>query len=121
MLTGVEKRTTFVDADLFVQPSHQEGHSIAVTEALYYGIPVIVTKRCAMSDIEENGAGLAVESNPASLCEAIVTLLDQPLMRKRMGEAGRTLVMKRYTWDAIAPEMIRVYRELQEGRLTHGW
>jgi glycosyltransferase involved in cell wall biosynthesis len=118
MLMGVEKRAALADADLLILPSYQEGQSMAVTEALCCGVPVVITNACHMPEVAIHGAGLIVENSATDLMEAILVLLDHPEMRKKMGEAGKLLAGRLYSWSSIAGEMSQVYREMLETKIV---
>ena len=45
LITGQDKLAVLQDSDVFVMPSRSEGVSIAMLEAMYIGLPVIVTDR----------------------------------------------------------------------------
>jgi glycosyltransferase involved in cell wall biosynthesis len=115
---GVEKRAALADADLLILPSYQEGQSMAVTEALCCGVPVVITNACHMPEVAIHGAGLIVENSATDLMEAILVLLDHPEMRKKMGEAGKLLAGRLYSWSSIAGEMSQVYREMLETKIV---
>jgi glycosyltransferase involved in cell wall biosynthesis len=112
MLTGMAKRAVLADSDLLVLPSYQEGHSMAVTEALYYGLPVIISKACHMPEVELHNAGVIVEGEPGQLSKSIVELITDSEKRKTMGDAGRLLARRLYTWEGIAGDMVKVYEDL---------
>ena len=50
-LVGHQKWEALVDADVFVLPSHQEGFSMAITEALAAGCPPVVTEECNFDEL----------------------------------------------------------------------
>jgi glycosyltransferase involved in cell wall biosynthesis len=112
MLTGVDKLAALADADLLVQPSYQEGHSIAVTEALYYGVPVVISEACHMPEVASHNAGVIVDNKAMQLSNVLIDLLSNPERRITMGEAGRLLALRYYSWDAVAREMKKVYEEI---------
>jgi len=55
IISGEEKQKAFADADVFVLPSYTEGFSMAVLEAMSYGLPVVVTRVGAFPEIIEDG------------------------------------------------------------------
>jgi glycosyltransferase involved in cell wall biosynthesis len=77
--------------DLFALPSLYEGLAIALIEAMALGRPAVVTRAGGLTEVVEDGKqGLVVDpGDPGTLADAIVTLLQDPALRKRFGEAGR--------------------------------
>ncbi|MDP3947982.1 MAG: glycosyltransferase, partial [bacterium] len=62
----------------------------------------------------ENGF-LVPPRDSSALAEAIAELINDPLKRKRMGKAGREMVLRLgLTWDDIARKYLLLYRELNE-------
>jgi glycosyltransferase involved in cell wall biosynthesis len=60
--------------------------------------------------------GLLVPVRDAkALADAIRTLLDDPDLRSRMGQAGRELVKKEFTIDAVVKSTLGVYETLLQG------
>ena len=112
LLTGTAKLAALASADLFVLPSHSEGFSMAILEALAAGLPVVISKQCNFPEVSEHDAGFVVEPNDAAVTEAISTLLSDDQLRTRMGHNGRNLVREKYTWPAIAASMAGLYRKL---------
>ena len=112
LLTGKDKLAALACADLFVLPSHSEGFSMAILEALAAGLPVVISKQCNFPEVSEHDAGLVIEPNDAAVTEAISTLLSDDQLRTRMGQNGRNLVREKYTWDAIAASMAGLYQRL---------
>ena len=50
---------------------------------------------------EETGLVFAAGDSNA-LAMAVLRLLDDPVLRERLGQAGRHVVLERYDWDAVA-------------------
>lgn len=118
MLGGHEKLCAYAAADIFVLPSYSEGFSMAVLEAMASGLPVVITPHCHFPEVADAGAGLIVEPEHGQLRDALARLLDEPGLRRQMGERGRRLVKERYTWDAVAAQMKRLYQEVAAGVLA---
>ena len=112
LLTGKDKLAALACADLFVLPSHSEGFSMAILEALAAGLPVVISRQCNFPEVSDHDAGLVIEPNDAAVTEAISTLLSDDQLRTRMGQNGRNLVSEKYTWDAIAASMAGLYQRL---------
>jgi len=102
LITGQDKLAALQDADVFVLPSRSEGLSIAMLEAMYMGLPVVVTDRVGLwREVEKNRCGLVVPYDESSLAEALKHMAAAP-DRREMGQRARQLVASGYTWDKIA-------------------
>lgn len=90
------------DADIFVLPSASEGFSLALTEAMSLGLPVIGYKSCGMVNeiIKNNINGLLCEDGVDALGKAIIKLAENDKLRKEFGGRGM-LDMKAYAPDKI--------------------
>lgn len=110
--TGRNLRQLFANAYLFVQPSESEGMSIALLEAMGYGLPVVA------SDIDANtealsDTGIVFESkNVDSLRDKLAFVLNRPEEAEKMGQSAQDRVRNHYSWDAIARKTTTLYRSL---------
>lgn len=86
------------EADIFVLPSFAEGVPVVLMEALASRRPVVASAVAGVGELVETGvSGLTVPPGDVpALTEAIATLLDDPALRARMGEAGRARVAADY-------------------------
>jgi len=112
-VSGADKRALLGAAELFALPSHGEGFSAAVLEAMASGLPVVVTRQCKFPDIAEWGAGIIIEPDCDQLADAIRSVLDQPHRRRAMGNRARELVRAQYSWSSIVQQMYELYRDVQ--------
>lgn len=106
---GDSKIEAMVDADCFCLPSRQEGFSMAITEALACGTPVVITDQCHFPEVAEMEAGIIVPVDPIEVAQALATILSDAVRAKGMGENGRRLVFERFTWPEIAYATVRGY------------
>lgn len=109
-LYGRDKYEALVDCAVFCLPSRQEGFSVAVTEALAVGRPVVISTECHFPEVGEVGAGAVTTLDPEQVASALARLLDDPAAADAAGARGASLVRERFTWDAIAALTIGVYR-----------
>jgi poly(glycerol-phosphate) alpha-glucosyltransferase len=108
---GSDKAAAFADADAFILPSHSEGLPMAVLEAWSYRLPVVMTAECNLPEGFEESAALQVSPDPASIAEGLERLFDRSgNERSALGERGRTLVQRKFTWPSVARQMHEVYR-----------
>lgn len=117
LFRGYVARNTMPDllgvASVYVLPSLKEGMPYALLEAMACGLPVIGSNIPGVNDVIVNGEnGLLVPPrDPKALAEAILTLLNDVKMRKKLGQNARELIVKKYNWNKIIPLMEKVYRE----------
>jgi len=102
MVQGQKQLALLRRADLFILPSHSENFGIVVLEALACETPVITTTGTPWQELETADAGRWVLPARPDLTRALRELLDMSQsQRKAMGQRGRQLVERNYTWDAI--------------------
>lgn len=108
-LYGADKLRALVDASCFCLPSHQEGFSVAITEAMACGLPVVVSDACHFPEVKTAHAGTVVSLDPAKVASALAGILDSPTMASIMGRNGQRLVRENYTWPRVAELTIQGY------------
>ncbi len=114
MLNAQSKWSALAAATGFVLPSHSEGLSVGVLEAMGMGVPIIVTKGCNMPEVAEYGAGWIIPSGQASLAESLYSMLgNSTAANHTMGSRGAALVSNRYAWPVVARQMAEVYAWLE--------
>lgn len=98
--------------DCFVQPSHSEGLSLALLEALSYNLPVIVTGNNQQHDvIEHTKTGFIIDhDNVDQLINCWKQLLHDQQLRTQLGQAGLALVQEKYTAAAMAQQYDTLFR-----------
>ena len=98
-------------ASIYVLPSIDEPYPMTVLEAMSVGLPVIVTDTCGLAPaIREIGCGVVVDDTIHALAAAIETLLDDPVLAKKLGETGRLASRERFGMAAVAQSLETVYR-----------
>lgn len=93
----------FRAADVFVAPSittrkWEEQVGMTNIQAMACGVPVVSTLSGAIPEYVPDGlAGILVpERSPRALADALLSLLADPELRRRMGEAGRAYAVAYY-------------------------
>src|SRR5437762_175790 len=85
---------------------------IKVMEYMAYGKP-IVSYDLKETRFSAQDAALYVPPNDETkFAEAIATLMDRPVLRKKMGEFGRERVERELQWSVVSKELLRAYEKL---------
>jgi glycosyltransferase involved in cell wall biosynthesis len=112
-LHGNEKKEAFAGSNLFVLPSYSENFGVAVVEALACGLPIIISNKVGIyNDVRDYNAGLVVNTNPESLHNAIVTLLNNAELQQTFVDNGKKLIRERYDINKVSLQMIEAFRHL---------
>lgn len=115
-MQGEEKRALLQDADLFVLPSYSENFGFAAVEAMAEGIPVVISRHVGIEPlVREAGAGIVTECDSVALAAALERFLDDPALRRSMGDNGKRLVREKLGWDQVSSELLAVYSSILQG------
>ena len=101
----------YARATLAVVPSLYEGFGFPAGEAMACKTPVVSTTGGALPEVVGNAGILVPPGDSQALAGAIVSLLDDPEKRHRLGEQGYHRVHEHFTWKRAAERMVAVYRE----------
>lgn len=109
--TGQEARVVFRRADIFALPSHQEGLSIAILEAMSLGKALLISDRCHLPEVAgEWGCGLVARNNSEAISASLQHLLRLPDSEiLEMGARGRRAILANFSWDVIVQRLETLY------------
>lgn len=112
-----EKEDALAACDLLCLPTREDVAPLVFPEAWSYGKPVISGSFPGVGEVvDDDGDGLVVEGrDPAAIAAAIVRLLGDERMRRRLGARGREKVEGEMSWDAVAARVQAGYRSLGVG------
>jgi glycosyltransferase involved in cell wall biosynthesis len=88
------------------------GTKIRVLTAMAMGVPVVATPMAAEGIEAKHEEHVLLGDTPEDLARYCVSLLSDRDLNKNMGSAGRKLVEDKYSWETVAQDLDRVYREL---------
>ncbi len=100
---------------IFLLPSLQELHSIAILEALSMKVPVVTSQNVGCNDEFITSWQNGVLLDPfcdAGWAEAIIRLLREPDLRRRIGEKGYETCRDRFDIRKVTREFEDLYREI---------
>lgn len=107
--------TLYRAADIFVFPSFREPSGSVIYEAMSNGLPIIAANCGGPGHVVREKTGMLIEpQEPEAFAKAIktalVTLLDDPLLRQSMGQAARQFMAEHALWSKKATKMMTRYR-----------
>jgi len=96
--------TYYKNANVFVFPSFSEGLPKVVLEAMACGLPVVASNVDGNNELVIDGYnGYLIDPyNIDDMVEKVVHLLKNKELAIKMGQNGRDIVLKSFTWDNIA-------------------
>ena len=119
---GADKSRAFLEADIFILPSHTENFGMAVAEALAHGVPAIVAKGAPWQRIETHDCGWWIDIG----VEPLVNCLKEALSKSEedfatMGKRGREWMEKDFSWPQIGMKMKKTYQWILQGGEIPPW
>lgn len=104
--------------DLFVLGSREETLPLAILEAMAAGLPVVATNVGGVPEcVLQNQTGVLVPAGDSNaLAEALVGLLRDEDLRRRLGRAGRERVLRHFSVESQAPKIESVFQRSMRPR-----
>ncbi|HUH96495.1 MAG TPA: glycosyltransferase family 4 protein [Anaerolineales bacterium] len=100
-------------ADLFVSPSHVDGSSVSLMEALACGLPALASDIPANQEWVREGVNgwLFPDGNPDILAEKILAVIAQRRKLPRIGRAARRSAEERADWKQNFAKLLEAYEQ----------
>ncbi|KUG21150.1 glycosyl transferase, group 1 family protein [hydrocarbon metagenome] len=102
-------------SDIFVLPSLSEGLPTCILEAMFFGLPVVGTDIPGVRDHFKDHILLVPPRDDGALADAVIRLLEDEELARRLSGDGRKLVMSKYVWNAVTENYIAMYKGLVRG------
>ena len=106
-------------ADIFCTPPRitkywQEQFGFVYVEAMACGLPVVSTHAGSIPEVTGGNALLVSPGNHLELFDALDKLVNNPELRKKLGNKGREFAIKKYDSKIIAEKRLALYKKLLE-------
>ncbi len=100
--------------DVFLMPSLWEGFGLVLLEAMARGLPVVASRVSAIPEVVVDGETglLAAAGDIPAIRDALLTLLRDPAMARRMGERGRQRLETCFGEERMVRQTCALYQEL---------
>lgn len=108
---SAQVETYFAAADIFCLPSYREGFGSVLIEAGAAGLPVVASRIYGITDaVVEGQTGLLFPPGDVdALTAALLGLVGDSDVRRRMGEAGRIRAGTKFSTDVVTQAMANFY------------
>jgi glycosyltransferase involved in cell wall biosynthesis len=111
-LSDTELAEVVGSAEIACVPSLYEGFSLPTVEAMACGTPLVVSRAGAIPEVvgdDGRCADLVPPGDAEELAHVLAALLDDPERRTRMGAAGRSRALEKFSWRAVAEATAAAY------------
>lgn len=98
-------------ADLFVFPSLYEGFGLPLLEAMACGTPVVTSDVSSLPEIVGDAAITVDPHKAEELAEAILRILEDPVLRVRLQNKGLARA-KIFSWEDTAKKTLEIYEDV---------
>jgi glycosyltransferase involved in cell wall biosynthesis len=107
-----ELAEVYAACDVFLFPA-QITWGLAVVEAMVAAKPVIVSLKCGVSEIVQNGVnGITVEhQKPEEIARHVENLIKNPSLRKTIGNNAYNYVKENISWQKYAQNIERIFQK----------
>jgi poly(glycerol-phosphate) alpha-glucosyltransferase len=116
---GRDMDRCYANCDAFILPSFSEGVPMAVLHAWSFKKPAIITGECNLPEGFAYDAAVKINPDVTSIFNGILEIVNaSPAKMQYMGEQAEKLVREKFTWSAVADQLIEVYKWVYEGGNT---
>ena len=100
--------------DAFLLPSHTEGTSMTLLEAMSLGIPAVVTAVGGNVEVVEHEVSglITPDSDIAAFAKEMARLQQQTDLREHISVAARARFQSRFSAEAMAKSYLRIYHQM---------
>jgi phosphatidyl-myo-inositol alpha-mannosyltransferase len=102
-------------AEILCTPCSLASFGMVLVEGMSAGLPVVASRLPGFELVMRDGVdGVMVDRSDdhEGFAAALDRLLDQPLLARRMGAAGRQRVLSTFSWPVVADQLEALYTQL---------
>jgi glycosyltransferase involved in cell wall biosynthesis len=105
------------NAHIFALPSNWEGFPLSILEAMRAGLPVVASDVGGVAEAVNDGStGFLIRPGDLDTFRArLLSLVESPVLRQRMGQAGRDRYAAHFTIEGMLKRTLAVYRVATSG------
>ena len=103
----------YSNAYIYTLPSDLEGMPLSLLEAMSYGNCCLVSDIPECAEVVEDKALIFQKSNVEDLQEKLQDACDHPEMVMEMKKQAADFICKKYNWDEVVKETMKLYRRKQ--------
>ena len=116
-LTKEEMLSFYADVDIAVSTHRNEGFGIWVLESLAMGRPVIAFNEGGVRDsLEGCPAGMLVDGGPPEMAAAVLRILQDDTLHRRMSEAGPRWTEEKFSRGRMVEDYFRFFESVSTQR-----
>ncbi|MDD4333170.1 MAG: glycosyltransferase family 4 protein [Patescibacteria group bacterium] len=116
--TGDALSELYSNACVFVHPSESEGLSLALLEAMSYGLQIISSDIPENVEVLRDNGAIFRNKDAKDLEEKIIYFLNNPEDFKIKSSEGKKRAQNSYNWENICQETISLYEKVKSEKLT---
>jgi glycosyltransferase involved in cell wall biosynthesis len=96
-------------------PSRSEGLPNVALEAMGHGVPVVATSVGGLPEVVSDGENgfLAPSGDAEVLAQRVLCILEDPLLRRRLGQRARQDMASRFSFGARLRALDDIYRRVR--------
>jgi glycosyltransferase involved in cell wall biosynthesis len=97
---------SYQSANIYVQPSKEEGFCIAALDAAMYGIPIIGTDVGEIANLVNMTNGILVKTNEEDIAKAV----EKIIKRANINGDYKNALSREYSWQTNVNNLMRLYQ-----------
>jgi glycosyltransferase involved in cell wall biosynthesis len=115
---SMELRELYETSKIFVFTSEAENFPVVLLEAMIAGLAIITTNDTGCAEVVGDGAILVKSKDSLAIKEALLKLINDPVLCTKLGKIARKRAEDLFSWDTVAKKHILLYSSLQSKKLT---